>query len=160
MTKSKKSYFFKAPEYDKFQIDSGSVSKYDIKSVWFDIKGFMESNEEGHRVDLRRFLQRLRYSVDKALKASGMSSKYIMDAQIKESYNWNFYCFYVVSFNFFCTEYKNHREMSTIVREISKYINSVYESEKKLSLRKYANKQKSECLSHTNAEEKSSTVKE
>lgn len=153
MNKSKKSYFFKAPQYDKFQIDSGSVSKHDIKSVWFDVKGFMESNEEGHKVDLRRFLQRMRYSVTNALKAEGMSPKFIMDPQIKESYDWNYYCFYEIEFNFFPLEQYNHREMGRKIANISKYINAVYEQEKHLKLSKYKRKLDT-CQNQENAEEK------
>ena len=154
MTKSKKSYFFKAPEYDKFQIDSGSVSKYDIKSVWFDVKGFMESTEDRHKVDLRQFLQRMRYTVTRVLKDEGFSSKFIMDPQIKESYDWNFYCFYVIEFNFFPMDKLNHREMGKKIIEISRHINSVYETEKHLYLRKYQRKKLERCQSQENAAEK------
>jgi len=156
MTKNKKPkfYFFKTPEYKDFQLDAGSVSRNDIKSVWFGIKGFMESNENDHRVDLRHFLQRLRFSIEKALKREGMNSKYIMDTQIKESYYRNYYCFYGIEFNFFVVGETNYRIMQNKIIEISKYVNNVFETEKKLKMSKYVRKTLTPCQNQENETEK------
>lgn len=82
-----------------------------------------------------------------------MSPKFIMDPQIKDSYDWNFYCFYVIEFNFFPLEKYNHREMGRKVANISKYINAVIEQEKHLKLSKYKRKL-STCQNQENEAEK------
>ena len=129
---------FILPEFDKFQMTSGTENCYDLKSSWIHLCGQIKTDGEDQSNKTRIFLHNLKQSINESIKRFRFRSDFIFDPDFPDSYEWLNRGFYNIQINLYPQERMDYKKMNRIMTSFSYIINEAYEKTNCVKLEKWA----------------------
>lgn len=95
---------YKLRKFPKFNLQAGSLDKYNPKSLFVSVSGHFETKDEDPQKLIRSMVYKIKRSVSERLYNSPFTQRHIANVTYPESIAWTGKCFFEVEFTLFYKE--------------------------------------------------------
>ena len=129
---------FTLPEFEKFQMTSGTENCYELKSTWIHLCGYIETDGEDQTHKVSNFLHQVKQSLQKAINKYNFRSNFIFDPDFPDSFEWTHKGFYNLQVNLYLNEKMDYKKLNRIMTSVGYMLDESYGQIKSVDLNKFA----------------------